>query len=165
MAQHYILDGYNVLHAIPRLLQALDVSAKAARQQLAEHVQTYCHTGDISATIVYDSRTMGNIFDDYQDGDQPTVVYVSSSSDADSYIIQTAEEEASPDTTIVSRDNRVTERATMAGCSVMTPKEFFNFTEKKIGGHRDKKPPKYRDRSMSDEEIQKWIDLFQEDEE
>ncbi|MBS1271201.1 MAG: hypothetical protein MAGBODY4_00330 [Candidatus Marinimicrobia bacterium] len=161
MAQHYILDGYNVIHAIPKLLQALDVSAKAARQQLAEHVRAYCHTGEITATIVYDSRTMPNMFNDYEDGDQPSVVYVSSSTDADDYIIREAEKHASPSSTIVSRDNSVAGMASAAGCSTMTPKEFFEFTEKKVTGKSGPTPKKYRDQSMSDDEIDKWMDIFQ----
>jgi len=161
MAQHYILDGYNVIHAIPKLLQALDVSAKAARQQLSEHVRAYCHSGEITATIVYDSRTIPNMFDDYQDGEQPSVVYVSSSTDADEYIISEAEKYASPSTTIVSGDKKVTGMASAAGCSTMTPKEFFEFTEKKITGRPGKTPKKYRDQSMSDDEIDKWMDIFQ----
>ncbi|MCF7804556.1 MAG: NYN domain-containing protein [Candidatus Marinimicrobia bacterium] len=164
MGQHYILDGYNVIHAISKLMQALDVSAKEARRQLREHVHSYCNTGEITATIVYDSRTMPNMFDDYQDADQPHVVYVSNSSDADDFIIREAEKQANQNTTIVTRDNKVGQMASGAGCSVMTPREFFDFTEKRLGGRSGSRPRKYSDHKMSQDEIEQWKDLFKAEE-
>ncbi|MBD3274850.1 MAG: hypothetical protein GF372_06035 [Candidatus Marinimicrobia bacterium] len=159
MSQYYIIDGYNMLHAIPSLQEMLDLSLENARKQLEQMVELYCRSGNIDATIVYDSRTMPDVFDHYQNFQQPTVVFAGSGKSADDFIITEAEKKGSKDTTVISNDKIIRENASRAGCLVDSPENFFGLLNKKVGKSGNK-PKNYRQDELNREEIKEWIDLF-----
>lgn len=161
MGQHYILDGYNVLHSIPELETLLDKNLEEARNKLEELTEFYCRSGEITVTIVYDSRSIPNLFDDYQDGSQPFIVFTGSSKTADDFIILEAEKHKTVSTTIVSRDNRIISAARRSGCSVISPRTFYNLAKKKKG-RSGTQPKKYRDKPLGQDEIDKWLQYFQD---
>lgn len=159
MSQYYIIDGYNMLHAIPALQKILDVSLENARKRLEQLVELYCRSGNIDATIVYDSRTMPDVFDHYQNFRRPTVVFTGSGKSADDFIIAEAEKKRSRDTTVISNDNIIRENARRAGCLVDSPENFFMLLNKKVGEPGDK-PKKYKKNNLNKKEIREWMDLF-----
>ena len=159
MSQYYIIDGYNMLHAIPSLQEILDISLESARKQLEQLVELYCKSGNIDAMVVYDSRTMPDVFDHYENFEQPTVVFAGSGKSADDFIIAEAEKKGSRDTTVISNDKSIRENAGRAGCRVDSPEHFFVLLNKKVGISGDK-PKKYRKKDLNKDEIKEWIDLF-----
>jgi len=161
MAQHYILDGYNVLYNVPALAKFLDRDSKSARDELKIQVELYCRASESTVTIVYDSKSMPDQFDEYEDGAQPLVVYTGARHSADEYIIGRAEDAGSRSTTIVSLDNTVRESAARAGCSLMEPQEFFAFIRKQNSGKPGRTPSKYREDSLDQQEVRHWLSLFQ----
>lgn len=160
MAQHYLIDGYNVLHTVSSLEKLLEKDASAARAELEKRVNLYCRSGEITATIVYDSRSVPHAFDDYIDGDQPLVVYTGSIKTADDFIIEEAVRRGSPSVTVVTGDKAILSRATQAGCSTMFPGRFIKIMRKKSAGQRGAMPEKHQAASLSASEIKKWLHLF-----
>lgn len=160
MAQHYILDGYNVLHAIPSYSDIVMRDRESARKRLEQDVELYCRTGEIEVTIVYDSKRFPNAFADYIDAKQPVIVFTSMVQEADDYIIEAAEQIASTGTTIVSNDNKVLAGSSHAGCATMSAQEFIQLVRKKSTGTPGKRPEKYRKDSLSRDEVDEWLNLF-----
>ncbi len=163
MAQHYILDGYNVLHAIPEYADIVVRDRETARKQLEQDVELYCRTGDIEVTIVYDSKHFPNAFTDYIDTRQPIIVFTSLVQEADDYIIEAADQIASTGTTIVSNDGKVLAGASHAGCATMSAQEFVDLIRKKSMGTPGKRPEKYRKNGLSKDEVDEWLKLFGRD--
>lgn len=160
MAQHYILDGYNVLNALPELREILERDSQEARTMLKQQVELYCRTGEIAATIVYDSKSYSDAFDAYGSSAQPFIVFTGFAREADDYIIEAAETYGSANTTVVSNDNKIREASARAGCSLMTPAEFMNLVRKKSRGRPGMRPKKYKKDDLSKDEIDEWLDLF-----
>jgi predicted RNA-binding protein with PIN domain len=57
MQQQYIIDGYNVIHAIPSLKKTLLHDAHSARELLIHSVSQLTHTKKFRCTIVFDGVT------------------------------------------------------------------------------------------------------------
>jgi len=161
MAQQYLIDGYNMLHAIPKYLEILDWDAQQARKALESLVELYCRSGDIRATVVYDSMTLPDAFDDYMDGTQPEIVYTGSSKSADDFLIMELEKSRSPSTCVVTRDNKILRAAGSTGCSAMDPQELYDLMLKKSKGRPGNRPGKYRDQPLDQSEIEMWKELFE----
>ncbi len=159
MSQYYIIDGYNFLHAIPSLQQLVDQNLPRARQELETLIEVYCSSGNIEATIVYDSRTIPDFFDHYVNFQQPTIVFAGSGKTADDFIITEAEKHPSKDTTVISNDKVILDNASRFGCKTKSPELFYDFLLKKIG-RSGTNPKKYRDDVLGKNEIQEWINIF-----
>lgn len=160
MAQHYLIDGYNVLHADPSLEKLLERDSAAARAELEKRVNLYCRSGEITATIVYDARSVPQAFDDYIDGEQPLVVYTGSVKSADDFLIDESLRLHSHSATVVTADKAILTRATKAGCSTMRPGRFLAILRKKSTGRRGPDSPKRRTDKLSPAEIKRWMRLF-----
>jgi len=159
--QHYIIDGYNVMFAIPSLEKLLDEDARKAREELEKLVNLYWRSAqNTTATIVYDSRSVPDHFDDLRTGDQPAVVYAGSLKSADDYIISQAENLRSPSVTVVSKDKRIISRARKSGCQTMEPMAFMKLIRKNSRGRKGETPSKYDQKNMSENDIQEWLDIF-----
>ncbi len=117
-------------------------------------------------TIVYDSTSMPNQFDEYEDGAQPLVVYTGARHSADEFIINRAADAGSKATTVVTEDNRIREAAVRAGCAVMEPRTFYDFVLKQNKGRPGEPPTQYHQERLDDREVDEWLDIFNaEDEE
>jgi len=160
MAQHYLIDGYNVLHAEASLEELLEREASAARAELEKRVNLYCRSGDITATIVYDARSVPQAFDDYIDGEQPLIVYTGSVKSADDFLIDESLRLHSPSATVVTADKAILTGATKAGCSTMRPGRFLTIMRKKSTGRKGPVPKKQGRDTLSPSEIKQWMRLF-----
>lgn len=160
MAQHYLIDGYNVLHADSSLEELLEREAAAARAELEKRVNLYCRSGEITATIVYDARSVPQAFDDYIDEEQPLIVYTGSVKSADDFLIEESLRRHSPSATVVTADKAILTRATRAGCSTMRPRRFLTIIRKKSTGRKGPVPQKQGTDKVSPSEIKKWMRLF-----
>ncbi len=160
MSRHYIIDGYNVLHEIPSLEEVLQEDVKRARQELETLVNLYTRTANVRATIVYDSRSVPDAFDDFQDSGQPVIVYTGSVKTADDYIIAEAEKLRNPSVTIVTRDRNILSRVRRTGCDTVPPEQFKNLILKNPGGKKGRPPKKFQMENLSQAEIEEWLDVF-----
>jgi predicted RNA-binding protein with PIN domain len=130
----YILDGYNVIHAIPRFEQKLDVSLQAAREALIrECIALRTSRGDIGGIfIVFDGK------DEFAGlGPSGTAgvvtVFTHSREEADERIVAILDESCRcrQSVIIVSNDNYVQNHARAFGQSCLRAQEFFNLFTKK----------------------------------
>lgn len=135
---HFIIDGYNFIHAIPVFEKKLDTSLKSARDFLMHSCLLLKQKrGDIrSITVVFDGVS------DYQDLDLPSypglkVVYTETKEDADDRIVEImGHYESRTPCVIVSNDNYVLNNARAFGKSSMSAKDFYQMM---LDGNRDKK--------------------------
>lgn len=56
MAEHYFIDGYNVLHRSTSLRRRADEDLESSREILIDRVANYCASSGTHATIVFDGQ-------------------------------------------------------------------------------------------------------------
>lgn len=121
----YILDGYNVIHAVPFLKKRLDESLQSAREALVAACAGFkASRGDIrSITIVFDGQ------DPSHTNAGPAgihVVFTGRREEADDRIIRIAQSHASGEVCIVSNDNTVSNNSRAHRARVLSAREFFD---------------------------------------
>ena len=122
-----VLDGYNVIHAVPELARHLDRSLEAAREALVGLCQTYqARRGDVTRVyVVFDGDEA------YASGSQPdrggvTVLFTPRREEADERILQLARADGGRSRLIiVSNDNHIFNNARAHGARVMPVSEFY----------------------------------------
>ncbi len=122
-----ILDGYNVIHAIPELERLLDVSLQAAREGLIRLSEQYRSShGDIrKIVIVFDGKSE---YDGLPSGSRAGVeIIFSSGESADERILELIQTAKNTDSFIVvSNDNYVSNNSRAMRTSVVPVSEFRN---------------------------------------
>jgi predicted RNA-binding protein with PIN domain len=129
----YILDGYNVIHAVGALENQLDRSLRAAREALVRDCADLCaKRKDISRIyIVFDGK------DEFADKPLPgcgpvTILFTSSREEADERIVGILRRHAMPQSLrIVSNDNYVENHARAFGVARMSVAEFYGLFDRK----------------------------------
>lgn len=151
----WILDGYNVIHAIPTLEKKLEVSLQAARDQLismCEKLQE--NRGDFPKIyIVFDGNSA---FRDLSSYKTPSleVIFTETREDADDRIIELLETRFSNKRVgVISNDNYVMNHARVFGAERMSVEEFQSLYSSK----NSKKTPSSKNISMS-----LWNDITNE---
>lgn len=122
----YVLDGYNVIHAVPGLERKLDTSLRAARDALVALCLEIRHCrGDVEKTvIVFDGDSA---FSDLPQENFPGVeiVFTESREDADDRILDVLREyPARQHLCVVSNDHYVLNHARAFGTQVMNASKF-----------------------------------------
>ncbi|MDP3703457.1 MAG: NYN domain-containing protein [Candidatus Omnitrophota bacterium] len=121
-----ILDGYNVIHAVPEMARQMDRSLQSAREALVRFCEAYrARRGDIGHVyVVFDGR------DDEFSGasEQPrgrvTLCFTRRSEEADQRILRLIEAERPNRCVVVSNDNEVFNNARAHGARVISVQEF-----------------------------------------
>jgi predicted RNA-binding protein with PIN domain len=123
-----ILDGYNVIHAVPELARHLDRSLQSAREALVRLCREYrARRGDIGRLyVVFDGRgahAFGS--PEPQDG-RVTVCFTQQPQEADERILRVIESQrAGSRCVVVSNDNEVFNNARAFGARVMSAQAFY----------------------------------------
>ena len=121
-----ILDGYNVIHAIPQLERHLDKKLKSAREALATFMVNWRRKRNYKGDICI-------VFDGKDDGYHTThdnisgvhCVYTTTKQDADGYIVSMVKEARDPaSVTVVSNDNYVANNSRAHGARIK-PVDFL----------------------------------------
>jgi predicted RNA-binding protein with PIN domain len=122
-----VIDGYNVIHAIPELEEMLDESLQAARAGLAQFASGLKGSRkDVERVyIVFDGK--GEEGDEEESaGDGVTALYTKKGKDADSKIMELIKDAKNPsDITVISNDNFVYNNTRSLGARVKTVKELL----------------------------------------
>ena len=121
-----ILDGYNVIHAVPQLARQLDRGLQSAREALVRLCEAYrARRGDIGQVyVVFDGR------DDELSGasEQPrgcvTLCFTRRPEEADQRILRLIEAKQPGRCIVVSNDNEVYNNARAHGARVISAQEF-----------------------------------------
>ncbi len=120
--EHLLIDGYNLVHALPDVREALEIGIEAARQQLADTVRIIHDLEGIRTTLVFDGK--GEDMEIERPSGQLTFSYLFSPATltADAVIEQLVRSSSSPQTiTVASGDNMVRESTAAAGALTIGP--------------------------------------------
>ena len=121
-----IIDGYNVIHAIPQLEEMLDESLEAARAGLVQFMSDFNKSRkDINRTyVVFDGKA--ELYDEEEHAAAGIIViYTRKGTDADKKIVDIIREAPEPaDITVVSNDNFVYNNSRALGARVKSVEEF-----------------------------------------
>ena len=121
-----VLDGYNVIHAMPELAKKLEVSLAAARDALIQSCRAYhARHKDVHALyIVFDGNNDGTSFPRTA-ADNLFVVYTPRREEADERILRLLREDRSRHTfVIVSNDTYLFNNCRAHGAHVLSVAEF-----------------------------------------
>ncbi len=123
----FILDGYNVIHAMPELARQLDRGLRTAREALVRWCQEYRgRRGDVGRLyVVFDGRDLEMAGSHEQQHGHVTVLFSQKPEEADARILRVIEAQGSRSRcVVVSNDNEVSNNARAFGARVLSVQEF-----------------------------------------
>ncbi len=123
-----ILDGYNVIHAVPELAQHMDRSLQAAREALVRLCQEYrARRGDLGRLyVVFDGRETETYGSPEQQHGSVTVLFTQQPEEADTRILRVIEAQGGRSRcVVVSNDNEVFNNARAFGARVLSVQAFY----------------------------------------
>jgi predicted RNA-binding protein with PIN domain len=119
----YIVDGYNVLHALFRGAEKEEIFAR--RDWLADRLASFAALRGARATLVFDGSGPRSTSSEPVKGAPVEVVFAGGRFTADTLIARRiAEQPADVQVVVVSGDQEVQRAASRAGVSRMTPREL-----------------------------------------
>jgi len=128
-SEHLILDGYNLIHALPEFRAVLKSHGiTAAREQFQEAMACLHDPGRVRLTIVYDGQG-GKIEVDQPLPDDPgyAIVYSPSGVSADEVIERLVANADDPARILVAtRDNAIAQTYAASGAFSLTPDELVS---------------------------------------
>ena len=123
-----ILDGYNVIHAVPELARHLDRSLQSAREALVRLCQDYRRArGDIGRLyVVFDGRAAHASGSPAADVGGVAVLFTQAPEEADERILRVIEDERGRGRcVVVSNDNEVSNNARAFGARIISAQAFY----------------------------------------
>lgn len=120
-----IVDGYNVIHAVPELAQHMDRSLQSAREALVMFCQEYlARRGDVRRlSVVFDGRDVAASGSHAQHRGNVTVFFTRKPEEADRRIVRLIEAERGR-CVVVSNDNELCNNARAFRAGVLSTQEF-----------------------------------------
>ena len=122
-----VLDGYNVIHAVPELARQLDRSLEAAREALVSLCQAYqARRGDVKRMYVVFDGDQAFASGPQRDRDGVAVLFTQRQEEADDRILSLIRADGGRSRfVIVSNDIYVFNNARVHGARVMPVSEFY----------------------------------------
>ena len=156
MIPHTIIDGYNLLHAIPTLKKLLDHDAFQARERLVDLVSRLTFRRKIRCTIVFDGA---------KPNDQrptpthsPVHVVYSAPGSADARIKSMIEQSKNRTLlVIISSDREILDFARVCSCTTHTAKYFANLLFEYVDKGEEKEST-----TLSKGQVEEWLKIFGE---
>ena len=153
---HYILDGYNIIHAIPSLKKTLVHDAESARELLIHAAGSFAISKKIRCTIVFDGFAPENVAKNSVHA--PVHVVYSSPLSADAKIKQMIERSAKRSLlVIITSDREILNFARACSCQTHTSKHFSNL----LSGGNETVTEK-SDAQLSPSQVNEWLKIFGE---
>ena len=122
-----ILDGYNVIHAVPELSRHADRSLQSAREALVRFCQAYrARHGDIGQLyVVFDGRDRPAPGSPQPPQGGVKVLFARRPQEADERILNVIEAQGRGRCVVVSNDNEVANNARAFGARVLSVQAFY----------------------------------------
>jgi predicted RNA-binding protein with PIN domain len=160
MHPHYIIDGYNLIHKIPKFKNAIEQSLEHSRNILISFIKAYQSSKNNNITLVFDGDKVGYNEAQGQSTKRLKIIYSDSPEKADPLIkrlILKAKNKKS--LTLISADNDLINFCKTQGASVLSPEMFFYQANK----HPKQDPinQKYN-QQISLNELDEWLKIFGE---
>ena len=127
-SEHLILDGYNLIHAIPEVRNILKAHGiTAARERFQELVSCLHEPGLVRLTIVYDGQgDKLEVAQPIPDDPGYAIVYSPSGVSADEVIERLVANADTPDRILVAtKDNAIAQTFAASGAFALTPDEML----------------------------------------
>jgi predicted RNA-binding protein with PIN domain len=155
MIPHYIIDGYNLIHAVPSLKQLLQHDGYQARERLIAAVSRLTFKKKFRCTIVFDGAKPIDI--QAPSSHAPIHIVFSSPVSADAKIrdMITASKNRTQ-LVIISSDHEILNYAKVCSCATHTSKYFavLLFEESDSGEEKEDVP-------LTKNQVDDWIRLFE----
>ena len=127
MATLYYIDGYNVVHHAPGLVELARHDLERAREMLVDHVAHFCSLTGERARVVFDG--LGRRPQPARPASAPgvEVIYAPAHSSADAYIERAVYKTADRrEIVVVTADRGIRDLCMGLGALVMSPEAFLN---------------------------------------
>ncbi len=156
MLPHYIVDGYNVIHAIPTLKKLLAHDGFQAREQFVFLVSRLTFRRKFRCTIVFDGAKPQEPHPSQSHSPLHIIFSSPLSADAKIKLMIDASKNRSL-LVIISSDREILDYAKACACSTYTSKYFSNllFDEPDKGEEKDSV-------ALSKGQIDEWLKIFGE---
>ncbi|HTX17637.1 MAG TPA: NYN domain-containing protein [Bacteroidota bacterium] len=155
MLPHYIVDGYNVIHAIPSLKRLLEHDAAQAREQLAFLIARLTFRRKFRCTLVFDGARSSDI---PAPTHSPVHVVYSSPVSADAKIKSMIDQSKNRSLlVIVSSDREILGYAKVCACTTHTSRYFTNMLFEEANQGEEKEAT-----ALSRGQIDEWLKIFGE---
>jgi ribosomal protection tetracycline resistance protein len=156
---HYIIDGYNLLHAIPQLKRTLGKDPEGAREQLIHLVARQTTRRKFRCTIIFDG-----VRPDHPHAPaphSPLHIVFSSPQSADGYIRSMIEKSKQrTNLVVISSDHEILNHARACMCTTHTSKYFsVQLTQDDTAGEEKEQT------ALSKTEVETWLKIFSRDRE
>jgi hypothetical protein len=153
--QHFIIDGYNVIHAIPSLKNLLAHDAESAREQLIYLVAQLSTKRKFRCTIVFDGHAPAH---HRSSPNAPIHVLYSFPQIADVKIKEMIDKAKNRSLlVIISSDHEILNYARVCSCITHTSKHFANLLSSD-----GPSAPEKSDAPLSDSQVKEWLKIFGE---
>jgi hypothetical protein len=154
--QHFVVDGYNLIHKIPELRALVDSDLELARDRLVGLLAGYAARRRAAVTVVFDGRrgSAGTR------GDSRSGVRVEfARTDADSYIKAMLERagRAARSTTVVSSDNSIRRHVSDFGAQTVKAEALAG---ELLQSAQPTAPTEPRTRSAEPVDVDDWLAWF-----
>jgi len=158
MSPRVVIDGYNLIHAMPELARLVGTDLERARDALVAKLAVYRSGRGVRVTVVFDGRGAG-----VQQTRPPggiEVVFSRSPQNADAKIKTMLSLEKSPKSwTVITSDNSIVRYARDYGAKTIPSAEFaakLGHSIPNLGPNR----PVQKDTPMSAAEVAEWEEFF-----
>jgi predicted RNA-binding protein with PIN domain len=144
-----LIDGYNLIHASPKLTELAADDLEASRDELVRVMVDYAAREDVRVEVVFDAGGRPGAESREKISDLVTVTYTAQGKTADARLEQAAYESTSEQTTVVTGDYHQQKVAGGAGALRVSSREFVEELEsRQTGGTGKGRPgaPKKRSR-------------------
>lgn len=156
----YIIDGYNMLHAVPELRRLLEQDLETARKRLESYLQRYLGIKKVKITLVYDGQWQSSQLGAPARG-LLQVLFSKSPQTADDLIKKLIEKHTpAKNITVITRDADIVNFAKARRVRVIEPFNFFNMLYHRQT-HESFQQKKYQN-DMTPEELDEWLTIFGE---
>lgn len=153
--QHFIVDGYNVIHTIPSLKNLLSRDAESAREQLIFAVARLSTTRKFRCTVVFDGAAPEHHRPSPHAPIHILYSYPFSADEKMKELITKAKNRTL--LVIVSSDREIINFAKVCSCRTHTSKHFANLLS-----DDEELTPEKSDSPLSPSQVAEWLRIFGE---
>ncbi len=156
MTKTYLLDGYNVIHHIPKFKLFLKHSLEQARQQLENTIRSFLARKQVKIILVYDGDRL--IPESSPAAANFKIIFSKFPVKADAIIKNLIQRDQTPQQLcVVTHDQEICRFAQNHRAEFISPQEFFHrFLPRDEPLELEKK----YNQSLSAEELKLWLNLF-----
>jgi len=160
MNPHYLVDGYNLIHYIPRFRNFLDSSLEHARNALIHFMRSYLSSHKVKITIVFDGDTVGYVDKPPASNRWLKIIFSKPPEKADPIIKRLIQKTNNKKSLfLVTADAELIHFGSQHGVPALSPQEFYHRASKRP--NQEPVDQKYNSH-VSETEVDEWLKLFGE---